>query len=206
MFCFGKHISFFAVILTLFFVNPFLIHAQTGDSIYKLKSGSKIKVKMDTEINSESSSVDDTFLVEVVEPIKKQNVAVLAVGEIIEGRIIDVSKASSNGKHGKLKVVFETLKLKRSGNVKINAVLVKPLKIKSSKNKNLLTILGGTAIGGILGAVIDSGSGAIIGAGIGAGAGLGTSALQKGKEVKIKTDEEFEIKLTKGVTLPAQGV
>ena len=39
-------------------------------------------------------------------------------------------------------------------------------------------------------------------AGIGAGAGTGAALLRKGKNVRIKSDEEFEIRLEKEVVLP----
>lgn len=197
---------FFALILTLIFVNPILTPAQGDDSnIYELRPGTKITVKMDTEINSESSAKDDTFLVTVAKPIKARGVTVLGVGETFEGRITEARSASSGGKNGKLGVVFETLKLEGGVTRKIEAVLVEKLDSKSSQTKSVLAILGGTAIGGIIGAITKTDNGALIGAGIGAGAGTGTALLRKGKEVRIKTDETFEIELTKSVTLPAQG-
>ena len=39
---------------------------------------------------------------------------------------------------------------------------------------------------------------------VGAGAGTGFAFLRKGRDVKIKADEKFEIKLTKNVNLPVQ--
>ncbi len=206
MFGSTKPTLFFALILTLFFVNPILTFAQTDDSsIYKLPAGTKITVQMDTEINSESSSKDDTFLVKVAKPLKVRGVAVLSIGETIEGRVTNVKSASSGGKSGKLEVVFEILKLDSGETRKIEAILVNPIEVKSSQTKSVLAILGGTAIGGILGAITKSANGALIGAGIGAGAGTGAALLRKGKQVKIKTDEKFEIELKKSVTLPAQG-
>ena len=41
------------------------------------------------------------------------------------------------------------------------------------------------------------------GAGIGAGAGSAVAFLKKGKDVQIRTDERFEIRLKGEVTLPA---
>jgi len=206
MFGSKKPTLFFALVFTLFFVNPILTFAQTDDSsIYELPAGTKITVQMDTEINSESSSKDDTFLVKVAKPLKVRGVTVLSSGETIEGRIAEAKSASSGGKNGKLEVVFEKLKLDSGETRKIEAILVNLIEVKSSQTKSVLAILGGTAIGGILGAVTKSNNGALIGAGIGAGAGTGAALLRKGKEVKIKTDEKFEIELKKSVTLPAQG-
>ena len=191
--------TIFAFILTLFFVN------STTAQISELKSGTKILVQMDNEINSKVSSLDDTFTVVVNKPVSINNVVILPAGAIIEGRIIKAKKASTGGNNGNLEVLFETLTLEGGTKRDIEAVLVKKLKVKTSNTGKILTILGGTALGGILGAVSGADNGALIGAGIGAGAGTGTAVLQKGKDVRIKANQKFEIKLTKSVTLPAEG-
>jgi hypothetical protein len=198
--------TLFAILLTLFFVNPVILTAQTrAASINELKSGTKIRVQMDNEINSEVSSLDDTFTVVVTDPVSVKDVVVLPSGATIEGRITVAKRASTGGKNGNLEVVFETLKLENGAKRTIEAVLVKKLEAKTSNTGKLLTILGGTALGGILGVVSNVDNGALIGAGIGAGVGTGTALLQKGKDVRIRADEKFEIQLTKSVTLPAEG-
>ncbi len=198
--------AYFAVFLTLFFVNPVINLAQTvSGNIGELKAGTKIRVRMDNEINSKVSSSNDTFTVTVSEPVFVNEVAVLPIGVIIEGRIIKAEKADFGGKNGHIEVVFETLTYENGTKRNIEAVLVNKLKAESTNTLKILTILGGTAIGGIIGAVSDTENGALIGAGIGAGAGTGTALLQKGKDIRIKAKEEFEIELTKSVNLPAEG-
>lgn len=197
--------AFFAFSLTLFFLNPVILIAQPESSnINELKSGTKILVQMDNEINSKASSLNDTFTVTVAEPVTVRDVVILPIGATIEGRITKAKQASTGGENGNLEVIFETLTLENGVKRKIEAILVNDLKAESSQTGKLLTILGGTALGGIIGAVTKVENGALIGAGIGAGAGTGTALLQKGKNVRIKADEKFEIVLTKSVTLPAE--
>jgi hypothetical protein len=64
------------------------------------------------------------------------------------------------------------------------------------------SIIGGTVIGAVFGAVTKSTNGALIGAGVGAGAGTAVAMLRKGKDVRIRKGEEFEIVLNKEVVLP----
>lgn len=196
---FRKLTTIFAFILALFFVNS--VTAQ----INELKSGTKILVQMDNEINSRVSSLNDTFTVVVAKPVSINDVVVLPAEATIEGRITKTKRASTGGNNGNLEVIFETLKLESGATRKIEAVLVKKLKLKTSNTGKILTVIGGTALGGILGAITGTDKGALIGAGIGAGAGTGTALLQKGKDVRIKADQKFEIELTKSVTLPAEG-
>lgn len=183
----------------------FFVISVNAQSVYELPSGTKIKLRMDNEINSKVSRVDDTFTAVVAEPVAVRETVVLPIGAVVQGRVTEVKSASSGGKPGEMKVKFEILRLK--GNVKrdIEGKLVNPLTAeKSSSTVKALTIIGGTAIGALIGGVAKSGTGAAVGGGIGAGAGVGAVYLQKGKEVRIKADEMFEIELSKSVTLPTE--
>jgi len=188
----------------LLFANLNPLKAQTDSSIYQLQTGTVIRVQMDNEINSRVSGVNDTFTATVAAPVVVRETVVLPIGTIIEGRITKVRRASPGGKNGDLTISFEKLRLVTGEKREIEGVLVNKIKAKSSQTETLLTILGGTAFGGILGGVSKTKNGALIGAGIGTGVGIGVAFLRKGNEVGIKADEEVEIKLTKNVTLPVQ--
>ena len=195
-----KTTKIFAFILLLFVS---FISAQT-DSIYQLQAGTVFRVEMDNEINSSVAGVNDTFTATLSSPVVNRETVVLPVGTIFEGRVTKVRRAAFGGKSGILEVSFQRIRMADGSKRDIEGVLVKELKAESSTATNALTILGGTAIGGIIGAVVKSGSGALIGAGIGAGAGTSAFYLRKGKEISIKADEEFEIKLAKTVNLPVR--
>jgi hypothetical protein len=159
---------------------------------------------MDNGINSKVSSEKDTFTTMIVEPVTYKQVVLLPLGTMIEGKITEVERASVNGKQGKLTVSFNMLQLPNGEKRKIEGILNNEITAESTKTANILTILGGTALGTILGAASKANNGALIGAGIGLGAGTGIAFLKKGKEVGLKSNEEFEIKLTKDVTLPIE--
>jgi hypothetical protein len=187
----------------LFFVSYLTVYSQT-DSVYQLPAGMKIHVQMDNEINSEVSGVNDTFTTKIDEPVKVRGVIVLPVGTIIEGRVTKVERASYGGKNGKLSVKFETLRLETGEKREIEGVLVNELNVESSQKFNIFSVVGGAGLGALIGAVAKKESGALIGAGIGAGIGTGVALARKGKNVRIKTNEEFDIQLTKEVTLPVK--
>ncbi len=195
-----KVFAFFSLLFTI----SISANAQTDYSIYQLQTGTKIRVRMDNEINSKVSSENDTFTVKISEPLKVRESVVLPIGTIIEGRVTKVKRAALGGKSGSLEVSFETLRSPDGEKQKIEGVLVNRLNAESSSTANALTIIGGTALGAIVGAASKAQSGALIGTGIGAGAGTSIAFLRKGKDVKIKTDEEFEIELTQNLTLPVQ--
>ncbi len=188
----------------LFFVNFVSAYAQTDANIYQLPQGTIIRVRMDNEINSKVSSEKDTFTAMIVEPVINKQIVLLPLGTIVEGNITEVKRASLNGRQGKLTVSFNMLQLPNGEKRKIEGILTNELAAETTKTANILTIIGGTALGTILGAASEAKNGALIGAGIGLGAGTGVAFLKKGKEVGIKSSEEFEIKLTRDVTLPIE--
>lgn len=185
---------------SLLFLNSIFINAQ---SVYELPSGTKIRVQMDNEINSKVSSVNDTFTMKISEPLKIRETIVLPIGTVIEGRVTKVKRASIGRKNGSLTVLFETLRLRSGEKREINGVLVNQLTAETSQAANVLTVAGGTALGAVFGSVSKAENGALLGAAIGTGAGAGVAFLRKGKDVRIKADEVFEIELTRNVTLPA---
>ena len=185
----------------LIFANLLLTSAQP-DSIYRLPSGTRIRLKMDVELSSGVATVNDTFTATVVKPIKVRDVVVLLSGTVIEGRVTSVSKASSGGQSGKLDVVFESLSIANTPPLKIDGALVNKLDNRSSSVTSVFSIIGGTVIGAVIGAISKANNGALIGAGVGAGTGTGIALLRKGKEVRILKGGEFEIELKKEVVLP----
>lgn len=199
---FARVAKVFAV-LFLFFVNFSALNAQP-DSIYRLPAGTKIMLSMDAGISSKVSAVNDTFTTTVSKPLSVRNSVVLPAGTVIEGRVTRVSSAASGGRNGLMQVRFETIRFDNDQKRAIDGLLVNELKAASSRTSDLLTVFGGTALGAIFGAVSKIENGTLIGAGIGAGAGTGVAVLRKGKEVYIRTNEEFEIELKSEVTLPVR--
>lgn len=198
-------INIFAV-FSLIFAISISIAAQTanGQSIYELPPGTIFRVQMDNGISSKVSSVNDTFTATIIEPVTTREIIVIPTGATVEGRILKVKKAAIGNKSGSLVVSFETLKFANGDQREISGVLLQEIEANSNQTVPAMAIIGGTAIGGILGSVSDVKGGALIGAGIGAGAGMGIAFLRKGKEAEIGTSEKFEIKLLKSVTLPVR--
>lgn len=196
----GKALMRGAVLSLVIFVSYVATIAQP-DSIYRLPAGTRIKLKLDAEISSKVSSVNDTFLASISQPVMVRNTIVLAAGAIIEGRVTSVEPAGSAGRAGKLDLVFETLRLPRDEKRTIDGILLKDLHAAKSRI-GILSVIGGTAAGAIFGGLTHSARGVAIGAGIGAGIGTGIAFARRGPDVRIARNEEFEIVLRKEVLLP----
>jgi hypothetical protein len=190
----------FALFLLIF---SFAAGAPAQESIYRLETGTKLRVRLDTEINSRVSSVNDTFLTKTVRDVVVRDTVVLPAGTVIEGRVAVAEPAGYSGKGGRLAVVFESMRIGAETRA-IEAVPVRELKAARSGLFGWIAVVGSTAAGALIGAVSGAENGALIGAGIGAGVGSGAAIAKKGKEIRLKTDEEFEIVLQKPVLLPVR--
>lgn len=188
------------IFLILIFANSNFSSGQT-DSIYRLPVGTRIYVKLDAEINSTVSSVNDTFIAMVSRPVKIRGAVMVPEGTKIEGRVAAVTTAGPAGREGALDVVFETLKISNEMR-RLDGVKVLPMTARSNRTFNLLSILGGAVIGTVIGTASNSKGGILVGTAVGAGAGTGVALLRKGNDVRIKKGEEFEIELKKEVVLP----
>jgi len=189
-----------SVLFVLVFANLTLSHAQP-ESIYRLPEGTRISIKLDVDLSSKVASVNDTFLASVAKPVSIRDRVVIPIGTVLEGRVMKVERAAAGSQNGELKVVFETLKIADQTR-RIEGVPVVPVTVSSSKGFAFLSIVAGTVVGAALGTTSNSTSGVLLGAAVGAGAGSGVALLRKGKEVRIRKGEEFEIELKREVTLP----
>jgi hypothetical protein len=186
----------------LLIFGSFVFTAAQPESIYRLPAGTRIKLKLDAEINSKVSTVNDTFIASISQPVLVRDAIVLPVGTVIEGRVTGARAASPGGKGGRLDLAFVTLELSNDQRRSIDGILVGRPDSGSISTMKVLTILGGTAIGAVFGGLARTGNGALLGAGIGAGVGTAIALSQKGKDVSIGKNVEFEIELRKEVVLP----
>src|SRR5215475_3006216 len=91
----AKVFAFFILI----FVIVIPLSAQT-DSIYRLPAGTRMSLRMDGDIGSKFSSRDDTFLTRTAAPVVVRDVVMIPAGTVVEGRILNASKAAFGGKSG----------------------------------------------------------------------------------------------------------
>jgi hypothetical protein len=191
------------VLLILLTAAAALANAQ--GSPYELPAGTRIKVKMDNEINSRISSPEDTFTATVSKAVMNRNVEVIPVGAVVEGKILSVRPASAGKSNGTFEVRFDSIQL--PGDVKrpINAGLVEADFVEKERSgRGVLTIVAGAAVGVLFGALVGKGRGALIGAGVGSGAGVAASQIRSGRESRIRADQEFEIQLKASVSVPVK--
>lgn len=191
-------------LFSLIFVSFSIAAAQSG-SLYTLPAGTRLTLRTRHAINSRFSSVNDTFKGVVVKPVEIGESVVLPADTVFAGHVKEVSPAGLAGRGGKLELSIDRLEFGSGESRGIEAVLAEKLETGSSGGKTALGLIGGIGAGTLIGGAAGKGRGALIGAGIGAGIGSGIAIFRKGRDVGLDAEEEFEIVLTKEVTLPARG-
>lgn len=187
----AKVFAFLFVLFAFSIVTP----AQDGSS-YRLPAGTRIRLRMEGEIGSKFSSVNDTFLTRIAMPVMVREIVAVPAGSIVQGRVTRVAPASAGGRDGRIEVRMESLQLSGEMRREIDGIPIGAFRAKRSNR--FLPVLGGSGIGAALGALTGSAKAVFIGLGLGTGAGL----LVKGGDIRIREDDVFEIELKKDVILP----
>jgi hypothetical protein len=162
-----------------------------------IPSGTTLRVRNNETISSETASPGQTYSAVVAEDVLDTNgrVAVprgsnatLVVREAsgqgkIQGRselVLDVGSVSVGGRSYRL----ETADLVEKGKEGVGA-----------NKRTAIFTGGGTALGGIVGALAGGGKGAAIGALAGAGAGTATQAVTRGKALRVPSETILSFQL-----------
>jgi len=194
-------------ILALIFAISNLASAQDstdvrGDSPYRLPAGTRIKLKMTAELHTAVSSVNDTFTASVAEPVMVRDIVALPTGTMFEGRITKITRAGAIGRDGRIDFVIDKMLVGNDITRSVETATVTQFRPQSTQTLTALSIAGGTVVGALIGYFAKPGSGALIGAGAGAGIGTVAAIAKKGKDVRIKEKQVFEIELKSELILP----
>jgi hypothetical protein len=183
--------------------------------LYTVDTGTIVRARMNSTLNSKDAAVGNTFTSTVTEPVySSTGVVVIPTGSTLTGRVTSVKKAAKGGEPGQIDVSFVSVKLPNGSVRSINGSLtdLESGKTKSDnegtasgskmKNRKIIFIGGGTAGGAVLGAMVGGGKATAIGAIIGAGAGFLGERLLKGPEAEVKSGTEFSVYLNQAIKMP----
>ena len=184
-------------------------------SLYTVRSGEKIRVRMEDEISSQTARVGDRFDTKVVEPVYSTNgVVVIPTGSTIIGRVDTVTAARKGGKPGTIDVSFVQVRLPNGTTRAINGSLIDLSSDDANSNdegtasgdkmkhRKIIFIGGGAGGGAILGGAVGGGKGALIGGIIGGIAGAITENQTKGENARVESGTEFGVILNQSVSMP----
>lgn len=161
--------------------------------------GTRLSIRLNQELNSETAQVGDTFRGSISTPVMIGDTTVIPTTADIEGRVVDVKSAGRFA--GQSDLVIELTRLVMNGKT-YSLTTDRWSKAGSSRGKSTATkVGGGAAVGAILGGIFGGGKGAAIGAAAGAGAGTGVSAAGKGQQIILKPETVLNFQLQNSISV-----
>ncbi len=191
-----------AVFAALIFANIGIANAQS-DTSYRIPKGTKLSLSMEVEVNTSVAAKNDTFVARLAENFTRDGVVLLPKGTKFEGTIVETQSAGIGSRDGKLAVEIDKLWIGNEIRRSVSAKTLTKFKPESRRALDILSFAGGTLAGAFIGYASGANNGALIGGAVGAGLGGGTLAVRKGRELRVKQGQKFEIELTEDVLLPA---
>jgi hypothetical protein len=164
-----------------------------------IPSGTQISVRLNDELNSETSQVGDTFHGSISTPITVDGKTVVPTTADVEGRVVDVKSAGRF--KGQSDLVIELTRLVMNGKSYPLATNRWSKEGNARGKSTAAKVGGGAAVGAILGGIFGGGKGAAIGAAAGAGAGTGISAATKGQQIDLKPETVLTFQLQNSVSV-----
>ncbi|MFN2483143.1 MAG: hypothetical protein ABR554_16925 [Pyrinomonadaceae bacterium] len=180
---------------------------------YTLATDTTVRVRLDSELNSKTARVSDTFSTTTTEPVYGEGVEVIPVGSKVWGRVTTVTRAGRRTP-GNISVRFTSVELPNRARYTINGSLTtlqaddvnadneSTVKGTSNRKRDAVFIGGGAATGAIIGAIAGGGKGAGIGAIIGGALGTGARVYEKEQDAEVKSGTEFGVALNQSLRLP----
>ena len=173
--------------------------SSAADGSIELPAGTNLVIRMIDAVDSERSSVGQTFTASLDEPIVINGQTAIPRGADVVVKLVD--EKESGKLTGRTTLTLDLISLKVNGRmVKVNTETV--TEESSSSGARTAKVAGGTAVlGTIIGAIAGGGKGAAVGLGAGAVAGIGAEIVTKGQRVKIPSESRLAFVLENPVRL-----
>lgn len=169
--------------------------AGPDPGVARLDYGSRLQVRIEEPLSSETALVEDRFDATLYAPARYEGQVVVPAGAVLRGVVKAVERAERPSKGGRLELEFDRLYLDTvSYDIKARVEEVGQQGPNKAEKAGI-----GAVLGGVLGGILGGKTGAIVGvvAG-GAGAVVGT----KGEEAVLPTGTILTVRLEEPLSLP----
>lgn len=160
--------------------------AARGD-IGSVPNGTEMRARLEETVSSKTARVEDRVTATIAEPVTVRGQRAIASGTELRGLVRRVERAQRPSKGGRLEIEFDTMVV-NGRSVPMDARVVSLEEGGVDKKRAGL----GAIIGGVLGAVLDGGKGALIGAIVG---GTGAVVASEGEDVELPVGTVLTLRL-----------
>src|SRR5882762_4111743 len=158
-------------------------------------AGTRITVRTDSQINSASAHVGQSFHANLVKDLVVDGKTIAKAGAPAKGKVAYAKSSGRLHAPGQVTIRLTSIQLRDGKTLPVSTGGFRA-KGKSHTKSNVTKIGGGAGAGALIGALAGGGKGAAIGAGVGAGAGTGLAAATGKQEVAIPAESVLSFTIT----------
>jgi len=156
-------------------------------SAQTVPAGTRITVRTDSQINSASAHVGQTFDANLTSDLVVDQKTIAKAGAPAKGKVTYVKSSGRLHAPGQVTIRLTSIQLANGKTLPISTSSFHA-KGKSHTKSNVTKIGGGAAAGALIGGLAGGGKGALIGTAVGAGAGTGVAAATGKEEAMIHAE------------------
>jgi hypothetical protein len=150
--------------------------------------GTSITVRTTQPLSTKHNKSGQTFTAILDQNVMVGGRAVIPSGTRVLGRLVEVAPAGRSA-GGRMTLVLTTIELEKAPVVIETDPIA--LEAKSQSGRDAARVVGGTALGAVIGGIAGGGSGAAIGAAVGGGTGTAVAVTTKGKQIELEAEKEI---------------
>ena len=177
----------------------FLLALGVLASAQAVPAGTRITVRTDSQINSASAHVGQSFHANLVRDVVVNNKTIAKAGAPANGKVTFAKPSGRLHAPGQVTIRLTSIQLADGKTLSVSTGGFRA-EGKSHAKSNVTKIGGGAAAGALIGGLVGGGKGALIGTGVGAGAGTGVAAATGKEEAVIHAETAITFTTTANVT------
>jgi hypothetical protein len=162
-------------------------------------AGTHITVRTDSQINSKSAHVGQSFNANLVRDVVVNGKTIAKSGAPAKGKVTFVKQSGRLHAPGEVSIRLTSIQLADGKMMPVSTSAFRA-KGKSHTKSNVTKIGGGAAAGALIGGLAGGGKGALIGTAAGAGAGTGVAAATGKEEAVIHAETAITFTTTANAT------
>ena len=164
-------------------------------SAQTVPAGTRIVVRTDSQINSGSAHVGQSFHANLLKDVVVGGKAIAKAGAPAKGKVTYAESSGRLHAPGQLSIRLTSIQLKNGKTLLVSTSAFRA-KGKSHTKSNVTKIGGGAAAGALIGGLAGGGKGALVGTAVGAGAGTGVAAATGKDEAVIHAETSIAFTTT----------
>jgi hypothetical protein len=168
--------------------------SRDSRDVSSIPDGTEIAIRLDRSVSSKTARPEDRIEASVTEPVRVGGTVAVPAGASVTGIVQAVEAARRPAHGGRLELSFDSMETREGRTVPIRSRVVSLKEDSVDKSKVGL----GAVLGGVLGAVLDGGKGALIGVLVGGG---GAVVGTKGDEVELPAGTVLTLRLERPVPM-----